>query len=145
MLRAKMRSTSNSQMGSMREIVESICDKDVQLKATIRRNMELKRQLDLSKQGRVLDVQALEPEFTLIKRLRLSESEQLRNLHAEFLRMTRPFPNPPKLDQDRCLARFLRFCLCIGQEKSVSAKSLERSLQEFKDALPSLMRKEEKR
>ena len=43
-------------MQSIREFVEDICDKDAQLKVTTKRNMELKRQLEMSKQGRVLDV-----------------------------------------------------------------------------------------
>ena len=77
--------------------------------------------------------------------MRLSQSEQLRNIHTELVRLARPFPNPPKLDQDRCLARVLKFSLCIASQKGVSPKSLERSLQEFKDDLPSHMRKETQR
>lgn len=90
-------------------------------------------------------MQALEPEATWVRRMRLSVSGQLRDLHAELTRATRVFERPTKLDQDRCLALVLKFCLFMTDKKSVSPKSLERSYQEFKDALPQRIRKEEQR
>ena len=105
----------------------------------------IKKQYELTNQGRLLDIQQLEPEATWIKRMRLSESEQLRNLHQELLKLTRPFPRLTKLDPDRCLARILKFCLFISQVKSVSPKSLERAFAEFKEFLPTIIRDEEKR
>ena len=51
----------------------------------------------------------------------------------------------PKLDQDRCLARVLKFCLFTTGQKSVSPKSLERALQEFKDDFSKYVKGDEKR
>ena len=59
--------------------------------------------------------------------------------------MARPIPRPPKLDEDRCLARVLKFCLCLSNQKSVSPKTLERAFAEFKDAFPEMIRNEGKR
>ena len=121
-------------------------DKDAQLRQISRRNLDIKRNYELSKQGGLLDIQALEPEATWVRRMRLSQSEQLRGLYTELLNKTRHFPKPPKLDRDRCLARVIKFCLAIANDKSVSQKSLERDFAEFKEAFPqSIMRIEEKR
>lgn len=59
--------------------------------------------------------------------------------------MAKPISNPPKLDEDKCLARILKFCLFIFDKKSVSHKSLEHSFAEFKEELPRVIRNEEKR
>ena len=77
--------------------------------------------------------------------MRLSQSEQLRGLHAELLKTTKALPKPPKLDEDRCLARVLKFCIYLSTNKSVHPSSLERAFAEFKEEFPVLMRKDEKR
>ena len=118
---------------SLADAIEQVCDQKAQLRQITRRNLEIKRNCELSNQGRLLDIQQLEPEATWVRRLRLSQSEQLRNLYADLVKMARPLPNPPKLDKDRCLARILKFCLFLSGAKSVSPKSLERAFAEFKD------------
>ena len=140
-----MRQNRSSQHLTLSQSIDQVCDKEAQLKQISRRNMELKRQYEMSQQGVILDISALEPEATWVRRMRLSESEQLRNLHAELVSRTLSLSMPPKLDRDRCLARVLKFCLFLSQQIAVSPKSLERPYADFKTELPQTIRIEEKR
>ena len=59
----------------MAESIDLVCDKESQLKQITRRNLDIKRNYELTNQGRLLDIQQLEPEATWVRRLRLSQSE----------------------------------------------------------------------
>jgi len=84
-----MRQQKSSSHIPLSEAIDQVCDREAQLKQITKRNIEVKRRFALSKQGRLLDVQALEPEATWVKRMRLSQSEQLRALHGELMRHAR--------------------------------------------------------
>ena len=110
------------------------------------RNIELKKQHELSKQGVVVDVLSYEPEATLMHTMSLSKKEQFRDMYKELLAQCRPFDNPKEhLAKHVFVARILKFCLFKSGLMKVSPKSLERAYLEFTDSWESVIRNPDKR
>lgn len=107
-------------------------DTQTQLKLIAKRNVEIKRSFELSKQGIIVDVSAFEPEATLIFHLRLSTKNQLRNLYEELVGMSARFNRPLRISEDSQQARIFKYSLLASGELKKLPQTLEKDHYSFK-------------
>ena len=84
LLRDKLRTTTRS---SKREN-QFPHDHASQLKLVSKRNIEIKRDFELSKEGIIVDAARFEPEASLLKMCRLSTNTNFANLYEDFKKQT---------------------------------------------------------
>lgn len=82
-----------------------------------KRNIEIKRSYELSKEGIVIDPYFYEPETTLMRQCRTSAEPQLRHVYEDFAKLMARLAVPPLMKPDAVLGRCWKY---LNQETKLA-------------------------
>jgi hypothetical protein len=108
-------------------------DQASQLKLVAKRNIEIKRDFELSKEGIIVDAARFEPEASLLKKCRLSTNTNFANLYEDFKKQTQKF-TALRMTDDANLARHWKYLNADSGDGKLH-KSLDKDFYMWKEEL----------